>query len=125
MRKLTLSYMASNALMEETDKVSPSCVEGDSHRWGINGGEPLTVAMDALYKYAEAYKTRFGGPLADDHFLGDEWLQSISALRALLNGDGALAMIAGRSTDSKSNGALEALFWRAITAAGFTESDVQ
>ncbi len=45
-------------------------------------------------------------------------------IRALLNGDGAIAMKKGITTDSKDNGAVEEMFWQAMNTAGFTEADL-
>jgi hypothetical protein len=90
----------------------------------MSQGEPLIVMMDALIEYATAYRVRFDGPLADDGFLGEPWLAAAKGVRALLNGDGAIAMKQGITTDSKDNGTVEAMFWNAMSVAGFTEADL-
>jgi len=77
--------------------------------------------MDCLLKYAEAYRLRFEGPLADDQYLGEYWLDTIKSLRKLLNGDGAIALRRNISTDTKDNGAVEGMFWDALHHAGFTQ----
>jgi len=59
----------------------------------------------------------------EDGFLGRPWLEAVKGVRALLNGDGAIAMKQGITTDSKDNGAVEAMFWNALSVAGFTEGD--
>jgi hypothetical protein len=81
---------------------------------GMTMYEPLLVALDSLLRYAKAYQRRFDQPLAEDGVLGDPWLDAAKGIRTLLNGDGAVAMERGISTDSKHNGMLEALFWRAV-----------
>lgn len=91
---------------------------------GLRLGEPLLIILDGLLRYAKAHRARFEGPLADDGFLGPQWLAAAVAARALLNGDGAAAHEMGISTDSKDNGAMERVFWSAMAAAGFSEADL-
>lgn len=93
----------------------------DSHYLGLDQGEPLIVAMDGLLRYAKAYQTRIGGKLANDAVLGVYWLEAIKGLHGLLNGDGAVAMELDRTTDSKSNGAVESVYQAALKVAGFNE----
>jgi hypothetical protein len=52
------------------------------------------------------------------------FLQSLTGIRGLLNGDGAVAHERGLSGDSKDNGVCEAIFWDAMDAAGYTEEDL-
>lgn len=96
-------------------------VEHQSHALGMAHGEPLIVAFEALLRYAVAYQSRQGSPLASDGVLGEPYLDAIRGLRSLLNGDGAVAMERGVTTDSKSNGVLESVFWHCIKAGGFVE----
>jgi hypothetical protein len=91
---------------------------------GANNGEPLLVIMDGLLAYAQDHQAQFGSKLADDYFLGPEWLSAATGIRSLLNGNGAIANRFNKSTDSKDNGALESVFWCAMDAAGFTEGDI-
>jgi hypothetical protein len=91
---------------------------------GKEQGEPLLWAMDGLLRYAKAYRQRMGQPLAEDWVLGDHWLATVRGLRALLNGDGAVAMERDISTDSKDNGAIESMFWVALGIAGYSEKDL-
>jgi hypothetical protein len=112
---------------EEYENIATSCrgtVAHQSAALSMNEHEPLLVALDSLLRYAKAYRKRFLQPLAEDGVLGDPWLDAAKGIRALLNGDGAVAMERGISTDSKDNGMLEGLFWRAIETAGFTEGDI-
>lgn len=105
-------------------RLTPNTIDEQSHKLGMMNAEPITVCIDSLLRYARAYSARFDGEkLANDGVLGRYWLDSIKAIRGLCNGDGAVAYERGRTTDSKSNGAVESMFWAAIEAAGFTEAD--
>lgn len=103
------------------NKLTPGTVSERAHKLGLENGEPLIIAMDALIKYAQAYKDRFEQPLCEDGVLADPWLDAVKGIRALLNGDGAIAMIKGITTDSKDNGCVESMFWDALASAGYTE----
>ncbi len=104
--------------------LDPQCVDRQSHQIGMNNNEPLIVMLDSLLRYARAYVNRYEQPLASDHVLGAAWLDTIRSLHGLLDGDGAVALEMDRSTDSKSNGACESLYWTCIHTAGFTEAEV-
>jgi hypothetical protein len=95
-----------------------------AHKLGMQEGEPLIVIMDALLNYAEAYRDRQGEMLATDGVLGQPWLEAATGIRALLNGQGAIAMRKDISTDTFDGGALECMFWSAMAMAGFTEEDL-
>ena len=95
-----------------------------SHKNGIRGEEPLIVMLDCLIGYAKSYRDRYESKLCKDYVLGPEWLSALKGVRGLLNGDGAIAMTQGITTDSKDNGACEAMFWSAMEIAGFSESDL-
>lgn len=107
-----------------TNKINPDVIEGASQRMGVNEGEPIIIMLDALLKYAKAYKALFEADLADDRALWDHWFDAIKGVRRLLNGDGAIAMQKGITTDSKSNGACEDVFWKALEAAGYKGKDL-
>lgn len=100
---------------------SPKTVQTQSHEIGFYAGEPLIVAMDAMIRYAKAHRKAYGSTLCEDYALGERWLAATKALRGLLDGQGAVAMELDRSTDSKDNGTVEAMFWSAIELAGFTQ----
>ena len=110
--------------MAELGKVPRGTVSEQSMQRGEMLMEPLLIGMDGLLRYAKAYKARFESPLCDDGVLGPAWLKAAKGLRYLLNGDGAVAMERGYSTDSKDNGVIEAIFWHALAAAGYQESDL-
>jgi hypothetical protein len=117
-------YRFAPETIAQANKVPVGTVNEKSHKLGMEHGEPLIVMMDSLIKYAEAYRERFNTLLADDYFMGEQWLQAARAVRALLNGDGVVAWKKDRSTDSKDNGAIEGMFWDAMSLAGFKEEDV-
>jgi hypothetical protein len=127
-RSLKLSPYINYAYQPETiaqaEKVPANVVDGQSHRIGYNNAEPLIVMMDSLIRYARAHEKRFGSKLSGDYVLGPEWANAAKAVRALMIGDGAVAHETERSTDSKSNGAVEGMFWDAVKIAGFTEEDL-
>ena len=105
------SYIAHNySYQTETVEVSESLparvVNTQSHQIGMNGAEPLIVIADALVRYAKAYQTRLGGGIGEDYVLGDYFLSIAKSVKGLCDGDGAVAMETGRSTDSKDNSAV-------------------
>lgn len=117
-------YRFAPETIAQANKVPVGTVNEQSHKLGMEHGEPLLVMMDSLIKYAEAYRERFETQLVEDNFLGPQWLKAAAAVRALLNGDGVVAWKKDRSTDSKDNGAIEGMFWDALGLAGFTEEDL-
>lgn len=100
------------------DKVPRGTVSYRAARLGVYEAEPLLIAMDAMIAYAKAYQARFEQPVFEDGVLGDHYAAIISGLRQLLNGDGAVAMRRGITTDSKDNGCIEQMFWDACRLAG-------
>lgn len=110
--------------LAELARIPRGTVAEQSMRLGRLNDEPLLLALDGLLRYAKAYRQRFESPLAEDGVLGPCWLDAAKGLRGLLNGDGAVAMERGVTTDSKDNGALEGIFWHALRAAGFGEADL-
>lgn len=110
--------------LERARKVPDGTINGLAHERGMDQNEPIILMLDSLLRYAKAYEKRFEGKLAGDHVLGAAWLDAVRAVRALLNGDGALAMENGWTTDSKDNGACAEMFWTALRVAGFGEGDL-
>jgi hypothetical protein len=106
------------------DKVPVGTMAEQSMNLGLVAAEPLLLAMDGLIRYAKAYTRRFEGQLADDYVLGPEWLNAAKGIRGLLNGNGAVALEKGISTDSKDNGVIEEMFWVALGIVGFKEADL-
>lgn len=122
-----MQYSYQHETIDVALRLSATCagtVAEQSHRVGMRGAEPLIVMLDALIRYAKAHALRFDAPLSEDYIIGPAWLEAAKGVRALLNGNGALAHELNRSTDSKDNGACEAMFWKAIKIAGFTEDDI-
>lgn len=104
--------------LAEIAKLPCGTVSEASMRLGVTQHEPLLVAMDAMLRYAKAYSTANEGLVGGDAFLSDPFFEVIRGLRALLNGDGAVAMERGVTTDSKDNGVIESLYWHACREAG-------
>ena len=104
--------------------LSPGTVSYAAHHLGEDCAEPLIVGFRLMHRYALAYRKRFGRPVNEDYFLRVAYLDTIRGLRNLLNGDGAVAMERGITTDSKDNGVCEAAFWDCMEAGGFAELDL-
>lgn len=117
-------YRYSAETIAAANKIPLGTIDENSHKYGMENGEPLIVAMDCLLKYAEAYQVRYESKLADDDVLGDCWLDAAKGIRRLLDGNGAIATKRNISTDTKSNGSVEEMFWSAMALAGFTEEDI-
>ena len=113
-----------NETMKAYHKLKPGTIAIHSHAMGMSESEPLIVAMDAMLRYAKAYKKAYDTNLADDGVLGECWLDAVKGIRGLLNGNGAVAMEKDITTDSKDNGCVEEMFWAAMDIAGFTEDDI-
>jgi len=114
-------------LAEQLDSVnmpSPGTVAAQGHHLGVEWGEPLLYGLSGAVRYAYAHHARYEGWLADDYVLGPAFLDWLKGLRALLNGEGCVAMEHGVTRDSKDNTVCESLFWQALTAAGFSEGDL-
>ena len=109
-------YNYSTALRKHVghlNAVAPGTVAQAEMASGIRHNEPVIAAMDAFYRYAVKHYSRYETPLAEDYFLGPEWLAGIKAVRAMLNGEGDF-----------DGGTMESLFWDAMAVAGFEESDL-
>lgn len=117
-------YRYNPETVAHANKLTAGTISEQAHKYGMEQGEPLIVIMDALMKYADNYHRRFNSLLCNDGFLGDEWLQAAKGIRALLNGDGAVAMLKDITTDTKDNGCVESMFWDALRVAGFKEEDL-
>lgn len=98
--------------------VPPRTVADESARLGVRDCEPLLIAMDSMIRYAKAYRIAQDSPVGEDGVLGPEFGNVIAGLRALLNGDGAVAMERGLTTDSKDNSMIESMYWTACKLAG-------
>jgi hypothetical protein len=105
-------------------KIRRGTISARSHKLGVDNGEPLILAFEAMLRYARAHQKRYDSPLSNDFVLGPLYLDIIRGLRGLLGGDGAVAMERGITTDSKDNGVLEEMFWHCMDSAGFKEEDM-
>lgn len=117
-------YRFTAETITEANKLKIGTVSEHAHKQGMLEGDALIMAMDALIKYAEAYRIRFDAPLADDYILGKSWLTAATSLREMLNGDAELAMRRNITTDTKDNGCCEGMFWAGMRHAGFEEKDI-
>lgn len=117
-------YKYSPETIAQANSLPVGTVAEHAHKYGMENGEPLIVAMDCLLKYAEAYRQRFDSNLVDDYVLGPIWLDAIKGIRGLLNGDGVVAMKKDISTDTKDNGCVESMFWSAMKMAGYEGKDI-
>lgn len=114
----------SNEMMVEYQKITKDTISQKAMLTGMINDEPLIVAFDSMLRYAKAYEKRFEDRLNNDYYLGEQYLQVIVGLRNLLNSNGAVANERDITTDSKDNGALEAMFWHCMEASGFKEEDI-
>lgn len=119
-------YQYTDATLDAARKLGSGTIAERDHKDGLRNGEPLIVAMDALLKYAQAYRVRYECGISEDGVLGDEWLAAVKGVRGLLNGDGAIGLTSQHGLrDSKDNGCVESVFWAALDAAGYTEATAE
>jgi hypothetical protein len=104
--------------IQEIRKLTDGTIAARSAQLGAHNDEPLLVAMDAMLRYAKAYRRHFDSNVGDDGVLGPCFVDAIKGIRGLLNGDGAVAMEKDITTDSKDNGVIEALYWHCCEVAG-------
>lgn len=117
-------YQYQPETLKHFNKLPANTVSEQAHSRGIANHEPLIIILDSLIRYAKAHEARFDNQLVHDHVLGPAWLASLTGIRRLMDGDGAVAHEKGFTTDSKDNGACEAMFWDAMALAGFKEEDI-
>lgn len=121
--QLTIAPLQPETL-EAFERIPKGTISHKAHQVGIRSFEPLIFALDGMIRYAKSHADRFGSNLSEDYVLGPKFLSTVQGLRGLLDGNGAVAHEMGYTTDSKDNGACEAMFWAAMNAAGFTEADL-
>lgn len=100
------------------DEIPVGCMNARSARLGLYEGEPLLVIADALLSYAKAYKARFGDMVGKDRIFAPAVTDMLAGLKALLDGDGAVANRRGIVTDSKDNSCLSQIIEATCEAAG-------
>lgn len=77
---------------------------------------PLLAMIDGLLRMAAWHSERFdGSPIADDSYTAPYWIDAAKNVRNMFSS----ASPAGFSTS-----ACEAVFWRAMDIAGFSEGDI-
>lgn len=77
---------------------------------------PLLAMIDGLLRMAAWHAERFdGSPIADDSYTGPYWIDAAKNVRN---------MYSSASPAGFSAGACEAVFWRAMDIAGFSEGDL-
>ena len=112
------------AELSKLHRIAPRTVAEQSMNLGIANDEPLLVAMDAMLRYAKAYRKRFESGVGDDGVLGPCFADAINGVRGLLDGDGAVAMERNITTDSKDNGVIESLYWECCKVAGLDGDEI-
>jgi hypothetical protein len=122
--KNTITVIMQSETVSALAKIPQGTVAARSARLGVYEGEPLLVMADALLSYAKAYRARFESPIGEDGVLGKPYCEALAGVRALLNGDGAVAMRRGITTDSKDNGSIESIYWAACEAAGVDGNNI-
>lgn len=98
-------YRYTAETISQANRLPVGSVEESRHKTGMELGEPLIIMMDCLIKYAEAYRERYDFELAQDSTLGASWLDSLEAVKDLLNSEGVLKMkgkVNGESFDGQT-----------------------
>jgi hypothetical protein len=117
-------YKYQNETVQAYRKIKEGTVAQKEMELGLHNYEPLIVAMDSMLRYAKAFKKNYEGLISEDGVLGEYYLDIISGIRGLLNGQGAVAMEKDMSGDTKDNGAIEELFWKCMDVGGYEEKDL-
>ncbi len=105
-------------------KIPAGTVNAQSHRIGMEQGEPLIVIADALLKYAKAYAQRFDGPVFNDGVGGDAFKDMLKGVKTFLDFDGGIALAKGITTDTKDNGAVMDIIEATCKFAGIDYQDL-
>lgn len=110
----------SHAMMSATRRLVLGSLEWKEQKLGLDCGEPVLVILDALWRYAAAFRVHTGGRglLANDP-LGVEWLAALKGIAGLVRMKGAVAMDLGHLTDSKSQWVCGEMIARCLEEAGF------
>jgi len=110
---------------DEIARLPKGTMSEASMRLGLDNDEPLLVCMDALLRYAKAYRKAYPDyAIGGDGVLGSCFAGAIKGIRGLLDGDGAVAMERNITTDSKDNGVIEFLFWECCKVAGLDGDEI-
>jgi hypothetical protein len=102
------------------EKLHPQrVVSAQASKLGLKHGEPLLVAMDAMLRYAKAYRNQYDRGIADDSYAGADFHSILEGLNSLLSMDGGVAYELDITTDSKDNGILNTIYIEALKAGGY------
>ena len=110
MHKETLGILAAQVAM------CPGTIEAVEIAAMRERQHPLLAMIDGLLRLAAWHAERFdGSPIAEDGFTGPYWIEAAKNVRN---------MFSSASPAGFSAGACEAVFWRAMDIAGFSEEDL-
>ena len=109
MHKETLTILAAQVAM------CPGTVEASEINAMIARNHPILAMIDGLLRLAAWHAERFDSRIADDGFTGPYWIEAAENVRG---------MFSSASPAGFSAGACEAVFWRAMDIAGFSEADL-
>lgn len=109
MHKETLTILAAQVAM------CPGTIEASEINAMIARNHPLLAMIDGLLRMAIYSRDEFDSRIADDYFTGPYWIEAAKNVRG---------MFSSASPAGFSAGACEAVFWRAMEIAGFTEGDL-
>jgi hypothetical protein len=106
------------AALDKLNATCPGTVAARDMAAGFTAGEPYLIILDQAIRIAKAYHREFERPLGEDYMAEGEFRSIIAGVRAFLNFDGAAKWEAGKTHDTKDNGAIESLYWAACELAG-------
>lgn len=126
---LAASYSWQDETREAFEHIATTSPGKVSHRdamLSLTAADPALVMMDSAIRWIKAYRARFEQPVADDYMASPEISGILSGIRGLLNFDGGAKMerdardpsLCSDWTDSKENGMIESLYWKACELAG-------
>ena len=120
----TITYTLHPFTVAELAKIPKNTVAEQSAKRGVMRAEPILLGLDGMLRFAHAYVSKHGSPIADDYVARPEFIGALRGIHGLLNFDGAVAMERGYNTDSKDNGVCEAIYWEALRVAGLCEAEL-
>ncbi len=109
MHKETLKVIAAQGAM------CPGTIESREIAAMIALNHPILAMIDGLLSLADWSIREFDARVADDGFTGPYWIDAAKNVRG---------MFSSASPAGFSAGACEAVFWRAMEIAGFSEEDL-
>jgi hypothetical protein len=118
------------AALEKLRATCPGTVALRDMERGFSMAEPLLVIADQCIRYAKAYRNEFDQTIGEDYICRPEFSSLLSGFRGLLNFDGAAKWEACHNAtvrigaDTKDNGLIESLFWKACELAGIDGNEI-